>query len=413
MEKETPQPNKKDICVSPAAYSMLPHNRLQPSLEAIINRPFKPSKEILHMHASRCGPLVANEFYISRKEKERNPELQTIYGVFQPFGTTARFLNYWFAGLPQKTCEQILYALRFKKRPIFKEQVLDANFLTSLAGEVTGEWAELCAALFSPIFNRYKTDLLRGGFTQNNLVALLELHTGKTVTLETAMLEISKTVINTVLANAHLPVINLYTLGATHQNLMQKKHINHASYQQAFFIGLERIQRRYENAYMELARKIKSYNGKFPPESKFATIYARLRQKSNRACSKVSISYADVKAKLENSHISRPQLPFNEYITSAIKAFMVCMQPSQTAPDDIPYFVGEGMIEACFEIAMRNNICLVLQRLMRGSDYRKYEELLNKYPRLDAAVSAGCTWNISEFPEFDFNFVRGIKYVVS
>jgi len=79
---------------------------------------------------------------------------------------------------------------------------------------------------------------------------------------------------------------------------------------------------------------------------------------------------------------------------------------------NINFITGKEMIENLFNVANDKGYFLVLQELMRPSDYKEYLQNIHKNKLQNkVGVSACRTWDINKFPEFDTNFVNALKYL--
>lgn len=370
----------------------------------------KPT-EIIHLHACRSGPFLANEVYLSKKEKQKNRKLKKIIGFIHPFGLFIRYLNYWLAGLDEKTSTKILNNLVFEEG-----RLLDSKFLSnpkiafSLAENLHINWSSGIDIFIDPLLEDYR-GLFKSlqpsvsSWYQN----LRDLHKNQVLNFTEFIIFSSQFVVNKYLYFYKLPEVEFQNIESGLVSPCIKKSINFSLWQQqSKFMFLKRL-RREQQAQAEIKKRLKSYNRpiKF---NEFLRVVEILKSKKNRAISKIrnlslELCYSFILYKRGYLE-SELQGIFNNFedIYSAVR-FSV-----ESNTSGLPFITGEDMIELCFIIALKTNRTLILQKLMRPN-YNKYKEMFAKYPFVTTDKSSCVVWDIDSFPEFDLNFIFGLKYL--
>jgi len=397
--------------INPSAYRMLDKSNFGKNfLQGVVGE-IKPCEKIIHLHACRQGPFLSNEIFLSIEERKRNPKLKEIIGIVHPFGLVSKYISYWFSGLQKELAEKMLTEIVLNGKNIYSKQVLDFELLNSPASEVTIKWDNLVLAFLTPLFDYFKTEFENCGFYEESLDTIKKIHAGKILTLEVGLIEASKEMVNMLLKEKGLPEIKAVYLPSKSTLNTKKKFINKDIFNSNFLRILDCLKNRNSQAYAEILKKIREYNNKFPNEELFKKIYSNLEKKKNKACSRVKVEYYFFRDYVKVRQQNYNYLSFDDLLSASQEAFCNSISKNRLGNDDLVYIDGEEMISNCFEYAIKNKICLVLQELMRIADYSQYKNLINKNPKNDFACSSCCIWNTDIFPEFDYNLVKGLKYL--
>lgn len=385
--------------------------------EQEIDRYIRPSDtkptEIIHLHACRSGPFLANEVYLSKKEKQRNRKLKKIIGFTHPFGLFIRYLNYWLAGLNEKTSTKILNNLIFKEGRLLDYQfLLNSKIVFSLAENLHINWSSGIDIFIDPLLEDY-SGLFKSlqPSVSSWYQSLRNLHKNRVLNFTEFIIFSSQFVVNKYLHFYKLSEIEFQNIEPELVYPHIRKSINLSRWQQqSKFLSLKRL-RREQHAQAEIKKRLKSYNRPIKFDE-FLRIVEILKSKKNRAISKIRnlsprLSYNFIlhrRGYLE----SELQKIFNKFedIYSAVR-FSI-----ESNNSGLPFVTGEDMIELCFKKALKTNKTLILQKLIRPN-YSKYKEMFIKYPTVTTDKSSCVVWDTSNFPEFDLNFIFGLKYLKS
>lgn len=370
----------------------------------------KPT-EIIHLHACRSGPFLANEVYLSKKEKQKNQKLKKIIGFIHPFGLFIRYLNYWLAGLNEKTSTKILNNLIFEEgRFLDSRFLLNPEIAFSLAENLHINWSNGIDIFIDPLLKDY-SELFKNLQPSVSLwyQNLRDLHKNRVLNFAEFVIFSSQFIVNKYLHFYKLPEVEFQNIESGLVYPYIKKSINFSFWQQqSKFMFLKRL-RREKQAQAEIKKRLKSYNRpiKF---NEFLRVVEILKSKKNRAISKISnispeLCYGFILYKRGYLE-SELQGIFNNFedIYSAVR-FSI-----ESNNSGLPFITGEDMIELCFMIALKTSRTLVLQKLMRPN-YNKYKEMFVKYNFVTTDKSSCVVWDINSFPEFDLNLIFGLKYL--
>lgn len=369
---------------------------------------------MFHMHASRSGPLLANEIYLSKKEKEQNPHLRLIRGLQQPYGTVAKFLGYWLSGLDVSIANDILSRIYLDDgTPIYKNGIFKKNILNISAGEVIGEWTVFVDALVSPLFLVDNGSLVYYGFNNEDLKRLKKTREGEKVSFEEAATDISLSIVNAILEKHKLPMYEIVRFDAQEITGIHFKYLQRDIMEREYDYLSKKKQKRYESCYDTILKLLKSYNGVFPEQQKLTKIIER-SYRINPSFRNLCIDLEEIRFRFNNLDVKRNTvLNYEEQLAVANSAYMRSIRSVKGGhPADL-YVDGENMVKAMFVLADARNECLVLQEFIRGTDYDLYKQLVEYYSELEFKLSACRIWDTQEFPEFDKNFITALKYLDS
>lgn len=368
--------------------------------------------QLFHMHASRAGPLNANEIYLALNEKKKRPNVKRIIGLLQPNGSVSKFLNYWLAGLDTETSEEILSQIKLNNKHIYHNHNLDEKVLNAIAQNVVGNWKELVEALVQPLVENYRDILAKCGYDLNDFQGLKESKPNIPLSLEESMIDISQAIVNHLLQKHGLPDYQIKRFNPLTFNGLNIKYVSRVRLQEEYEKLILKKKRQYKNAYSIIATQLKSYGGRFPRKNQLKKVFER--------CSRIDPSFNELKILPEEVkyHFEHPMekneisLHYTEQIHLSILAYKKAIQSKSDEEGSIIYVDGKNMIRALFEIAERRKKTLILQEFIRGGDYQIYKQLLQDYQNLNVGISSCRIWDIKKFPEFDQNFVKGLEYLV-
>jgi hypothetical protein len=368
-------------------------------------------ESIFHMHSSRSGPLLANEIYISIKGKKKNPNLELIKGLQQPNGTVAKFLSYWLKGLSSWVAIIILTKLKLNGIICYKDGWLNSDILNTNANSVHGNWSELVDALVLPLFLDYSHILQNSGFGINETNIIKEMRDNQEVSLETALTDISQIILNKILQKHNLPSFEIIRFEPDTINDLEFKYLNLKQFSIEFEYLIQKKINHYERAYYTIGKQLKSFSSNFPNDVQLVKILERI-YRIDKSFKELSINIYDIKNHFVNPKQNREVIPsYFDQINCSIIAQKRSIELNIPKSDKEIYLDGVNMIKAMFNIAHQNNYFLILQEFSRGTDYNLYRELLQNYEGLNVDSSSCKIWDTLEFPEFDNNFIHGLKYL--
>lgn len=399
------------IKMKPQVSRMLKESNKKPKVElSTLVSGIGYTNEFFHLHSCRAGPFNANEIYLAVNEKKEHPELKVIKGILQPNASVSKFLNYWLAGLDSNTCEEILLRIKVNDRFLYINKEIDSEILNSTAKEVKGEWENFVEAFVVPLFINYNEMLTEYGYNSSNIENLKKEKDKTVISLEDAMVDISTSVINTILKKHDLPIYKMERFNLTDIENINLKFIPREKLFNEYDRLIEKKKRQYEIVYNIISKEIRSYGGRFPNPFQLEKIFQRC-SRIESSLFDLEISVDEIRYRFNNQKENRKiPLPYTEHILLSILAYENKIQRYEEK-NSIEYIDGDNMILASFEIAHQERKPLILQEFIRGTHYNNYKTLIQKYPNLELDISSCKTWDTKKFPEFDYNLVRGLKYI--
>ncbi len=382
----------------------------------LLNKPKKIPEEIIHLHASRGGPLLANDIFLSINEYKTNRKLKFIYGYIQPYNPVSKYFNYWFSGFEEEIVKKMLFQLKVNGKSILNNQgFLNPEIINDLASNVWVNWENLIISLFLPIYEKYFEEFREVNFLDDDLKSLKNLHTNKKVDFESGIINMSMFIVNTILTKKNLPKIIFKKIN--------KKKINKNNY----FVNKIKWVSNFNKILAEkkefnlqtlnyIFKKIKSFNNKLPNKKIIKEIIKNAKKKPYLGANNLD-SDELLKIIIESFNKKTNKIKLNpsviEQINYSLNSYKETMYDKIFKKNDFLVIDGKSMLEICFDLASEENKILVLQRFMRGGEKELYAPLIKKYPNLELMNSSCCVWNPKEFPEFDLNLIFGLKYVAS
>lgn len=368
---------------------------------------------IVHMHASRSGPLVANDIFLSLAEARKNPSLKRIIGVFQPFPTTAKILSYWTASLSTETVSQIIDTLA---RHHFIANIDGEFSLENLRREASSHvasWKIMVEAFAKPVFNESQGFFLSAGYDHSCYEELMTRHDNDfLIDFESALLEISMNMVNTPLAKLGLPVIDVMRFDFDFYSSFDLRGIDKNNMTDFAERGLTKQSSRRYNALAEIAKRLRPFNGRPVTHERVLAEYETLKSKSTSSCSAVELSDELLKTYFQVGIDSRELMLVDE-LNDRIIAILDAHKRSLTEYKNgrVPYLDGQAMIDVCFAVAKKLETPLALQEFIRPGGYDRYTNQSELHPEVVLTSSAARIWDTNTFPEFDLNLVQGLHYL--
>ncbi|OGM78993.1 hypothetical protein A2366_04650 [Candidatus Woesebacteria bacterium RIFOXYB1_FULL_33_9] len=366
---------------------------------------------IFHMHASRPGPLVSNEIFLALSEKSRNPKLELIQGLQQPHGSVAKFLKYWLTGLDNSTSEEILSKININGDVLYEDKTFNKESLNANADETFGNWAELTDAIIRPLFSVDDGILVNSGFGFKELDDIKSVKDNSSVSLETVFTEVSLAVVNKILQRYNLPSYEIVKFDPSQIPGLNIKYLQRSGVLNEYYHLLEKKQNHYESAYHTIANLLKSYGGIFPNETQLTKVLQR-SWRIDPTFRDLNIDPQEIQYRFENPQSKhKPVLNYMDQIKISILAHKRSIGNKISENKADVYIDGENMVKSMFDIANNQNYFLILQEFMRGTNYDLYKQLFKLYPGLKVIPSSCKIWDTEQFPEFDQNFIKGLKYL--
>lgn len=387
-----------------------PENSLDIFKDSFSN--LESSNTIFHMHASRSGPLVSNEIYLSISERRRNPRLETIQGLQQPHGSVGKFLSYWLSGLETSVGEEILSGIELDGRKLYENGVLDKELLNLNADDHFCEWSMLVGAVLTPLLSVEQKMLSKFGFGTKELEDLRDIRLGSAVSFEDGLSEISLHVVNKILKEQGLPIYEVVKFDPLSIKDLGFKYVQRENVLKEFDYLINKKSNQYESAYSTIAKILKSYEN-FPNENQLTKVFER-SWRIDPSFKDLKLSVDEIKNRFDDPKIKQVVTPsYMEQINISLLAHKRSLSEKPSNYSGDIYIDGSNMVKAMFNIANKNDYFLILQEFMRGGNYGLYKELLNDYPDLKSNSSSCRIWDRDKFPEFDQNFVKGLKYLIN
>jgi hypothetical protein len=369
------------------------------------------SNAVFHMHASRPGPLVSNEIFLALSEKARNPRLELIRGLQQPHGSVAKFINYWVTGLDGSIAEEILSKIKLNGEILYENNIFKRELLNANADEVSGNWTELIDAIVSPLFSVDDGVLANSGFGTKELNNLKSVKGDSNMLFETILTEVSLIIVNKILQKHNLPIYEVVKFNPSQIPNLDIKYLQRKNILSEYHHLLKKKENHYESAYHTIANLLKSYGGRFPNEAQLERVLQR-SWRIDPTFRDLHIDPQEIQYRFENPKSKhRPVLTYVDQIKMSILAHKRSIGNGISENNADIYIDGENMVKSMFDIANDNNYFLILQEFIRGTNYDLYKQLFNLYPNLKAVPSSCKIWDLGQFPEFDQNFVKGLKYL--
>lgn len=113
--------------------------------------------DLIHLHACRGGPLVANEIALSINEKLNHPYLKQIIGLVHPYGTSSKWLQYWLGGVEKSMADSMIAKFRSERGNI----ITNKQLLMQDVGKVEIRMSETLKSMVFPLLEEYGGDFLR------------------------------------------------------------------------------------------------------------------------------------------------------------------------------------------------------------------------------------------------------------
>lgn len=357
-------------------------------------RPDKPN--LFHMHASRQGPAVSNEVMLSIKEYERNKNLKKIIGIQQPGGTVAKYLFYWLSGLNNDTVGEIFYRLGIDKSM--------TEVLPSSAFDFQIDDNKFRYVFVEPLFAAYKSLFELAGINYDQIKKLSSSSTPEN--LASLMTHYSVAILNLALSKKALPIIEVRSVNEYPDiyipNLRYADHSLLKSFSKQAVIK----KKRQKKHAVDFIKKDLSVYVKAPSKYQISRIINRFN--SNLSHKNIKILPKDVMSVFSLGEVDDNSVMEN--ICAVERQYKKCLTDNTV---NSMYIGGESMVFVMFQVAARqaHDSYLAKQEFMRGFNYQHYVKLINDYPDLQTCFSAFRTWDTDLFPEFDTNFVFGLKYL--
>lgn len=387
-----------------------PENSLDIFRDSFSN--LESSNTIFHMHASRSGPLVSNEIYLSINERKRNSRLETIQGLQQPHGSVAKFLSYWLSGLETSVGEKILSGIELDGRKLYENGALDRELLNSNADNHFCDWSKLVDTVLTPLLSVDQNILSKFGFGSKELDELKNIRLNSVVSLEDGLSEISLYVVNKILKEQELPIYEIVKFDPSSIKGLDFKYVQRANVLKEFDYLVSKKANQYESAYNTIAKILKSYEN-FPNENQLIKVFER-SWRIDPSFKDLKLSVDEIKNRFDNPKIKQVVAPnYMEQINISLIAHKRSLSQMVSNDSGDIYIDGSNMVKAMFNIADEKGYFLILQEFIRDGNYDLYRELLNVYPDLKSNSSSCRIWDRNKFPEFDQNFVKGLKYLIN
>jgi hypothetical protein len=393
------------------AWTMLEANR--PSVEFPISTSDGPFTSLVHLHACRSGPLVANDIFLAIAEREKNPHLNEIVGIFQPFPTTAKMLSYWFAGLQAHTLDRIIAEL-IKADFLIEGENLSLQELAKLAQDQTAPYRVMVKAFAEPVLDDARDQFVSCGFSAEQYNKLLNLFSpDQPVSLETALVAMSTHIVNSLLEHSGLPRFTIIQHQSNFFDQYDRKFVDVHSLAENASGALAKQKGRRDAAFGEIAKRLKPFNGRAVSLERIKREYGIVRQKPKSACSAIDIPDAVLQDRFIGDIDAR-----DAYRAMDVQDLIIAVLDghkhsfTQDPTDAYSYVDGIEMIQVCFDYARQHSTPIALQEFIReGSGYERYAELHDRYPDVVLTRSATTVWNVETFPEFDLSLTRGLAYL--
>lgn len=383
------------------------------SIDRFVNKPEPSPSEIIHLHYCRPGPLLANDIFLSIREKQKNPSLQKIIGLIPPFGTCTKYLVYWFGGLDSETIKEITDNLILNGKNFITDIYHSReSVIFNLAEEVKIPWNAAVKSLFGPIYRNYRKEFfnIEGCSLYNELLAL---HHNKITNSDDCLTELSSYVINRYLKYANLPLVEFRKVATLLKRKYVKKTVNKQFWQEITVDLKSKRFRCEQTAVNEIINRFKGYTRR-PKYKEFIQTLKNLSKKRSRSCRKVlfnrSLLYLYLIGDAEIYKTLHQEIL--DILVDNYHSLQLALDVNtKDCINTLPFIRGEDMLEICFKIAHETNTQLVLQKFFRPGGYEKYAEMLKKYPKLHTNKSSFDIWKVDEFPEYEMNFVFALKYI--
>jgi len=241
---------------------------------------------------------------------------------------------------------------------------------------------------------------------------LRNIRLNSAVSFEDGLSEISLYVVNKILKEQGLPIYEVLKFDPSSIKGLGFKYVRRENVLKEFDYLINKKSNQYESAYSTIAKILKSY-GNFPNKNQLAKIFER-SWRIDPSFKDLELSIDEIKNRFDDPKTKQVATPnYMEQINISLLAHKRSLseRPSNYSGDI--YIDGSNMVKAMFDIANENDYFLILQEFMRGGNYDLYKVLLDTYPGLKSNSSSCRIWDKGIFPEFDQNFVKGLKYLIN
>lgn len=374
----------------------------------------RDTTEIIHLHCCRSGPALANEIFLSLKEKHNWPKLQKIFGVVQPGGVLAKYVLYWYGGLDQE------YVVDFFKNIKFQNKVTKNgdnqkqwfDFLMSDVDALTINAKHGIKIMLEPLLDSEAKCFLKTiNLTKAEL--LKKVHSlflkERVLTFRKFLERLSLFLVNLLLVNKSLPIICFLDVSEfenTHK--LNFKYIDTSRGVKRLVLQKLRQARSKESAIFELKKRLRGYVD--CSYSQFIELFNDLSKKPNSALSLGVLGVNEaISVCLRGDFVDKnSRIDVYQDLINANKIIPSLIGEKGTAR----YVTGVDMIDICFKVAKTKEAPVILQKFFREGGYKKYEEMMKSYEDVDTYKSSVDIWNTDVFADYDTNLFKGAKYVL-
>lgn len=388
---------------------------------------------IIHLHTSRNWPPVSNDFFLIKKEYERNNALRKVVWLYQPYVPVLKTINYWISGLEDNDVKYILKNIKFLEWHLFDENFkLNWNVAYRLSDDIDVEVNLLIKVFFLPLVKYIEQQGFSISETKFIDLFLQEIgpYCANWVTkFSTWMNKLWESLINYFAELCQLPKfelvesIDLYASHITHTsdkndwNLISTELYNKSI--KLLLNTKEQIQKHFRK-HKKINKEIVStwlimlLSKKWPD-----WYFSQLNNTSNIFKSRLNAeSWTYDFESLEQIYSTIDEYIIDMMFFSNIQWYEKSKKNMQwtiqeTKHSLLCYISWESMIDLVFEYANKHNLPIVLQKFLRDWTwaYLKYEKNINNYPSIPIAFSSIDTRNLNEFNLFDKNLIFALSYL--
>ena len=390
---------------------------------------------IIHLHASRNWPPVANDIFLILKEFNKRKYLKKVIGIYQPYVPLLRTLNYWLSWLDEQDITYILKNIKFIEWNLFDENFkLNKDICFKLSNELTIEFNVLIELFFNPLIKYIKRqDFL---ICEENFINLLYDQLDDhiidwKIKFSTWLNKLWENLINHFIGQFWLPqfeLIEAEDLYKKHSTcIWERKNWTFTTtklYERNITL-LENTKKQIRNHFKRhklitketISRWFMILLSKCWSDSYFSQLNNSSNIFKKRFNTKTWIYEFETMEEIYNlidEHIIN--ILFFSNIQWYEKSKKDIHSVTESTVEEVLYCISwESMIDLIFEYANKNNLSIVLQRFLRDwtRAYAKYDANLKKYNQIPTDFSTVNIWNSNEFEMFDKNLVLSLSYLKS
>lgn len=377
-------------------------------------------QQLVHLHASRNGPTLANELYLALTERRRHPNLKEIIGVVQPNAPIAKFLDYWTSGLSDQATHQVFKGLAASLRV---PSLCDLTLLALPASSKVVQWDEFVDAIARPLLG----DGRNTAILEDDIERVASEKGPAQLTLEDAWVSASGQLANLLLRRNGLPTIRHVKLNDEQLQRYATKSVVGSVVSEMSVSKLERFRNRAHECQGLLTKQLKAIRQSRPATLKdVERCHIRLSKPGSAyKAAAISIDYMTSTC-LEPAELQASQGRNSNETSADVHAQVLETRHKIDAVVDAvgtaivnvpnegyPYVDGMNMIAACFAIAQSEGCAIALQEFIRDDNapYNQYERMHGVFPDVPCVASAARVWDTTKFPEFDQNLVTATCYL--